>query len=949
MKGIDVTINKNERSWAIELISQINSIADNHDLVIKRAGGESTISTGKRKRMFPDVILYKDRQLNTIIQGWELKMPDVSINDGAFVNDAQRKARALGLTSCVIWNFTYAKFYVLNPQNNNFEVVQTWENPNIVCRDDVTVYRRDWEATLQNLVITVNDYLAHNNVRTISIGEVISQNAIDILVNENKIIVADFIKQESVKDAIISAEIAAWWEGVKQEYTFDENDCYKAYAKNIILNWACRILFAHLIKYFQKEAYKIENLNYDSTPEEANIIFEEITNRCDFYNIFAPLLLNNLIPSQTWESLVELSDFLKLNGIHTINQTMLQNILERCVNVTRREFNGQFTTPKVLAEILASITIHDWTDDCYDPCCGTGTIAKEILLKKKSKIGVHNAVATTWASDKYQVPLQIANISLTASDSINEANRIFQKNALSLKLGDVVNIVDPIDGKKLLYAIPLLGAICSNLPFLSFEAIPTDDKSLINKFLPDCKLDSKSDLSYYIALNLSSMLKDGGYLGIIVSNSWLGTKSGTLFYNEILKKFDLLQVHISGAGRWFQNADVVATIMILQKGKSQTNTNFFVWRKSLYQFEHDAHAKNLLINSFLLNRIIDPQIASMSTYSSTEISQLHDFGLSYNSLFHDVSWVLDIQHKLCPLKSFFKVFRGSRRGWDKLFFPENYSDIEDNFLRPALFNARKVVSLVTQPNRKAFSCSCTLNELEKNYPGAHRHVMKFINEKNGKGIPLIQVLKRSNEEWYEMKPNEIADLFTMMNPDDRIFFGRFVSPTFINQRLIGFKALNSHIDVELCHALMNSLFMKFFIEAVGFGRGLGVLDINKENISECLMLNPDLLTQNSTNNIKMQFNIVCSKPIMTIDEELQDADWIRYNHTVLHAFEIDTYYDKIVNSFTSIRKVRKTVRKNPPMDIIHTSVRNYIDSIETSHTIGMVAEPSPEYKDKTAK
>lgn len=58
MNRIGVTINKNERSWAIELISQINSIVDNHDLVIKRAGGESTISTGRRKKMFPDVILY---------------------------------------------------------------------------------------------------------------------------------------------------------------------------------------------------------------------------------------------------------------------------------------------------------------------------------------------------------------------------------------------------------------------------------------------------------------------------------------------------------------------------------------------------------------------------------------------------------------------------------------------------------------------------------------------------------------------------------------------------------------------------------------------------------------------------------------------------------------------------------------------------------------------------
>lgn len=944
MSKISVYITKNERSWAIELISQINSIADNNDLVIKRAGGESTISEGKQKKMFPDVILYKDRQLNTIIQGWELKMPDVSISDEAFVRDAQRKARVLGLTSCVIWNFKSAQFYVLNSKSDIFEVVQTWENSNIVCRDDVAKYRRDWEATLQNLVITINDYLVHNNVKTISIGEVISQNAIDILINENKILVADFIRQKAIEDAIIAAEISAWWDGVKQEYSFDENDCYVAYAKNIILNWACRILFAHLIKRYQKEAYKIENLNYSSTPEEANIIFEGITKRCDFYNIFAPLLLNNLIPSQTWESLVELSDFLRVNGIHTIDQTMLQNILERCVNVTRREFHGQFATPKVLAEILASITIHDWTEDCCDPCCGTGTIAKEILIKKKSKIGVHKAIATTWASDKYQVPLQIANISLTASDSINEANRIFQKNALSLKLGDMVNIVDPIDGKELLHAIPLFGAICSNLPFLSFESISIEDKYFINNILQEIKLDDKSDLSYYIALHLSSMLKDGGYLGIIVSNSWLGTKSGSLFYNEIQKNFNLLQVHISGVGRWFQNADVVATIMILQKGNPQTNTSFFVWRKSLYQFEHDVRAKELLINSSLLNRVLDPQIVSLSTYSKEEISQLHDFGLSYNSLFHDVSWVLDLRNKLCQLKKLFKVFRGSRRGWDKLFFPKNCTDIEEDFLKPALFNARNVVTLVTEPNRKAFSCSCTVNKLKRDYPGAYQHVMRFINEKNGKGKPLAQVLKRPNEEWYEMKPNEIADLFIMMNPDDRVFFGRFVTPTFINQRLIGFKTLYPDTDVELCHALMNSLFMKFLVEAVGFGRGLGVLDINKENISECLMLNPELLTKRSIDNIKLQFNTICRKPIMTVDEELRDPDWIEYNHVVLRAFKIDAYYTKIVNSFTSLRQVRKTVHENPLMEgVIKASLKKYGDWIETNdYDFGIAAEPSHE-------
>ncbi len=61
---------------------------------------------------------------------------------------------------------------------------------------------------------------------------------------------------------------------------------------------------------------------------------------------------------------------------------------------------------------------------------------------------------------------------------------------------------------------------------------------------------------------------------------------------------------------------------------------------------------------------------------------------------------------------------------------------------------KKLRLLLLNLTEKHFSCSCSMEDLEKNYPGAYRHILRFINEKNGKGIPLIQVLKRSNEEWY---------------------------------------------------------------------------------------------------------------------------------------------------------------------------------------------------------
>ncbi len=911
MKQKEIFVRLNERSWAIEIISRINKILEDNDLVIKRAGGELTISTGRGSRMFPDVILYGDKNLSLILQGWELKMPDVPITDEEFVHDAQRKAIALGLDSCVIWNFTHAIFYTFDNENNCFAVVKMWEHSQIKTRDDVALYLSEWEDTLKEVVFAVNDFVNGRNVRRVSVTDVISQNAIDILINENKKIVTECYRKQNMVNAVFGAKIDSWWERIKIEYSFDEVDKFSAYAKLIILNWAYRIIFAHLIKRQQNSAVLIDEWNSETTPEQAADIFRRITEKCDFYNVFAGLEYDTIMPNQTWNSLTDLSLFLKENGIQNINQEMLQNVLEKCINTTRRELDGQFTTPKILAHILVNITVHDWTSDCIDPCCGTGTIAHEILEKKK-KIGctVRSAVDTTWASDKYTVPLQIANISMTSGDTIDLANRLFQSNALGLYPGKIIDIVDPRDGVKLLHALPLMGAVCSNLPFVPFENIHDDDKVQISKLQNVRILDRKSDLSYYIAMHMSDLLMDNGYLGIIISNSWLGTSAGDLFYHELIKQYDLKQVHISGAGRWFQNADVVTTILILQKKHQDTGSvsGFYIWKKPLELIAGNEYYKKTIINSSLLNKVQDENIMSCASYSKEEITSLRNLNLSFNALFHDVKWLLEIKDLLVPLRIIFKVFRGSRRGWDALFFPQN-CNIEPDFLFPALFNARNIKTLDATTDKYAFCCDKTEQELKESYPNAYKWVKRFENVKNGKGIPLPQVLKRTKEKWYEMKPNEVADFFTMMNPDNRMFFGRFKNPSFINQRLIGLNFLKENQDTELYHALLNSILMKFFIEAIGFGRGLGVLDIKKESIENCYMLNPELLSPAAVKNIKYHFSIIRSKYILSIEDELRDLDWIEFNKSILDGYGIVKYYHVICNSLRSLRKVRNAAKE----------------------------------------
>ena len=279
-------IRRNERSWAIELITHINSFVGVNDLKIKRAGGESTVSIQRGSSMFPDVILYGNSEQSIILQGWELKMPDVPIEDETFIKDAMRKAVALNLNSCLIWNFTYAVLY-LRKENDSFVKVKQWTDTcHIKSREDVNTYRQDWENLLEKVILEINEYFLSGEFRQSTIGDVISNTTLSTIIDRNKVLIADELKAKSINNSVITAYIDNWWSNIHAEYEHDESDKYKAYAKTIILNWTNRIIFAHIIKEKQNGAKLIDSIDEKTTPTEANLIFKNITDKCDFYNIF---------------------------------------------------------------------------------------------------------------------------------------------------------------------------------------------------------------------------------------------------------------------------------------------------------------------------------------------------------------------------------------------------------------------------------------------------------------------------------------------------------------------------------------------------------------------------------------------------------------------------------------------------------------------------------------
>ena len=845
------------------------------------------------------------------MQGWELKMPDVPIEDDTFIKDAQRKADALGLNSCLIWNFTYAVLYV--KEDEIFRIAKQWnDTAHIKTRADVATYQNDWERLLEEVIFTINDYFVRGEFNESNLENIVSEYAISALLDNNKKITAELLKREAISDSALDAYIDAWWLGVKQEYDKDETDKYAAYSKNIILNWANRILFANIIKRKQIGAIIVENIGGAISPSDANKIFEQITKRCDFYNVFADVRYNEVIPKLTWKALIEFNDFLGESDISELDQSIMQNVLERSINTSKRAINGQYTTPVTLARILTKITVRNWNSNFLDCCCGTGTIPKEAILIKKDKIGEKKAIETVWACDKNSYPLQIANISMTEPSAVNLANRLFKYNALALKAGDKVKITDPSDGSEMELTIPMFSSVASNLPFVAFEIIPPDDMHLITNYHLDNLFDGRSDLYNYIAYKIADVIEAGGLLGIITSNSWLGTGAGSKFLELMYQKYNLKQVHISGKGRWFKNADVVTTITIFErKGKEkQDAVDFFVWNKSINEIEQNPDYEKYIVDSSIMGEELNADVVRISHYEFPQMNNLIKMNVSYNALFHQIGWLQNFTEKIIPIEKAFNVFRGSRRGWDALFYPQRGEhNIEAQYLKKVLKNARNVDKLVTTATEDVFCCGETIEILKRNRSfGALSWIEKFANQKNGVGKPLPSVLKKANLQWYEMEMNEIAELFTMMNPDKRLFFSSFEAPAFLNQRLIGLNHKPDFADVELNHALLNSVFTMFYIEASGFGRGLGVLDINKDSIAKCYMFDPRAIDISTRNRIVEAFKPLKGRVIMNVSDELKSSDRNNFEEVVFESYGLLEYLPAVKKSLLSMQLARETAK-----------------------------------------
>ena len=910
-------LNFNERSWAIQLIQEISFYVKNKpDFKIKTAGGETTVNSGKNV-MFPDILLFGDEGQSLVLQGWEIKMPDVPIDDMAFVADAFRKADNLALNSTVLWNFRYAVFYVKDSVSGIFKPAKKWDNSSFISSDrtDVELYRQDWTQTLHEVIDEVNRFLVLGYFRPVNVGEQFADSMLESFIKGNKKSVAESLKELSKRDSFAANFIDLWFDNASAEYVKDEKDPFCAYAKVILLDWVNKILFAHILRPHFPAAEKITDLSSKQNPSQAMDIFRQITLKCDFYSVFREITLEENIPEIVWEQIKEINSLLCRTKITSVNQRDMQTLLENSVKTSQRVITGLFTTDPHLADFLVRIAVENVKDAVIDPCCGTGTFVRAAVNYKMERgLSADEAYKTVFASDRQAFPLQISGLSMLSSDTVNIPEIIFQKNVFDIRTGDKIDIVNPENGDTLNINIPLFDAVISNLPFVDFCRNNTKNAddikhkkriSLSIKEKTDIALSDRSDYYMYIILHIWNMLKNGGTACVIVSNSWMSTAAGGIFFKILNRFFHICGIIKSGGARWFKNAKIITTVLLLKKKEdyrheSGGNICFYMLKKELCELS-DRKIMNIAAGTILQNKEINTDVMARREYSKKEISELEQLNISYNAFFYDISWLNEIKEKLTHIKQRFTVFSGAKTGQDEIFILQDKNAVDIPYLFNMLRNSKSCESLIAVPDSCFVYSDKTYEELIKLGHNKTADYYKSFEDSLNKSV------LQHGKIWYHLKETtKKAHIVTGLNPDKRFFFSKFNEPACINQRLIGFILRNAKLDIDICHALLNSLIGIFFIEASGFGRGDGVLDLSKDKLESSFMLNPDIISAENKKNILKAFSVLKQRKILPIEQELEMPDRIKFDYEVLKAYNICGLYGRIKQSFLEMVSTRRS-------------------------------------------
>jgi methylase of polypeptide subunit release factors len=437
-----------------------------------------------------------------------------------------------------------------------------------------------------------------------------------------------------------------------------------------------------------------------------------------------------------------------------------------------------------------------------------------------------------------------------------------------------------------------------------------------------------SDLYLWFFLQATTLLKPGGRLAFITSNSWLNTAYGQHFQQFLTHHFNILALVESACERWFADAAINPLILVLEKlpeikpgleeklsmtlsdnsseqtGETQpvslirlltplalylpdpNEKDYWATLSNQMQFTHDPvhHPKELQLNTLQPRQLGSEPFKTnwaIPLRASTELIRLLENPLLWQTL----ESLGQVRYPLkTGINAFFYLSKEKAKQWR----------IEPEFLFPVLRSSRQVKHYVVQAEHLPeylFSCPYSKEKLAaKGMTGALAYVewgetqSAPPRQKRTQAVPWPQVASiRSNRPWHYTRPLLPAHLLCPRFIDRRFFFPLCQGEVMEDQTFYGFTLAHpEHHSPLLLGALLNSTLSYLLAEYSGrTNLGEGALQYARCDMARFSVINPDLFSEAEKASLIEAFQTLCQRPILPLAQELTSPDRIYLDNLIL--------------------------------------------------------------------
>jgi type I restriction-modification system DNA methylase subunit len=598
--------------------------------------------------------------------------------------------------------------------------------------------------------------------------------------------------------------------------------------------------------------------------------------------------------------------------LEEIRSDIVGFIYENLIPEDERHMLGQFYTPPQIAELITKWAIRSMKDIILDPACGSGTFLvkaynllrglsdekDESLIHKKILSQIYcfdidpfpgHLTALNLAMRDVRYPYNQMNIIVEDAFKIEANQKVFTSYTVKTAKGELRRKI----------TIPKVNAVVANPPYTRWIEIPDETKIQITKTmdstLKSYKLSSSiqaaSEIGIYIyfIIHATSFLKEGGRLGMIISNTWLQTDYGIKFTNYILDHYDVRSI-IDFSSRQFRIPLISTCVLLLEKN---SNPKLRHNNKSVFIYVD----KEITVNE-LLDVIENPSTSNGNVITKcVPQSDLPRDKKWIQILFNeDIEKVIFNSDKLIRLQKHFHIYRGNT-GWAKYSVehslrpnpgPENFFNLTDSdvkhkdlkkYAHPALtsvksakfftFSKKDWKATVTKGSESYFFiCNKPKSDLDQNTLNYIRYgeteCKTKIRKSRGGGKICSQTWvcqerarrKKDFVGWYDLKEVVSVPIFGVYHGryKTRFVFLEFPVALYHNTIALKPKKLMHKQELMAILAYLNSSFTQVFIERHGVPASVGPITLEISQAAEIPILDTSTLTQKEINSLAILFD-----------------------------------------------------------------------------------------------